>query len=64
MKIIHNTPSCNDYCTAFPAVFYQQAETHPTNFEAHAVFVFIVQDDFSGRVSESGQNLVFFLIQT
>ena len=27
MKIIHNTASCNDYCTALPAVFYQQAET-------------------------------------
>jgi hypothetical protein len=61
MKIIHNTASCNDYYTAFPAVFCQQAETHTTNFEAHAVFVFLVQDNFSGRVSESGQNLIFFL---
>jgi len=62
MKIIHNTAYCNDYCTALPAVFYQQAETHATNFEAHAVFVFLVQDDFSGRVSESGQNFTLFLI--
>lgn len=63
--MIHNTASCNDYCTAFPVVFYQQAETHlfiTTNFDTHAVFVVLVQDDFSGRVSESGQNLIFFLI--
>jgi hypothetical protein len=64
MKIIHNTACCKDYCTVFPAVFYQQAETYTTNFEAHAVFVFLVQDDFSGWVSESGQNLIFFLIKT
>jgi hypothetical protein len=62
MKIIHNTASCNDYCIDFPAVFYQQAETHATNFEVHAVFDFLVQDDFSGRVSESGQNWIIFLI--
>jgi hypothetical protein len=61
MKIIHNT-SCNDKGTAFPAVFYQQAEKHTTNFETHADFVFLLQDDFSGRVSEIGQNLIFFLI--
>jgi hypothetical protein len=62
MKIIHNTVSCNDYYTVFPAVFYQQAETHTTNFEAPAVFGFLVKDDFIGRVSKSGQNLIFFLI--
>jgi hypothetical protein len=64
MKIIHNRAFCNDYYTAFPAVFYQQAETHTTNFEAHAVFVFLVKGDFSGRVSKRGKNLIFFFIQT
>ena len=53
MKTIHNAASCNDCCTAFPAVFYQQAETHTTNCEAHAVFVFLVQDDFSGRYQKT-----------
>jgi len=41
MKIIHNTASCNDYCSVFPAVCYQQAEILTTNFEAHAVCVFL-----------------------
>jgi hypothetical protein len=61
MKIIHNTASGNDYSTAFPAVFYQQVGRHTTNFETHAVFVLLVRDDFSGRVSESGQTKFSFL---